>query len=78
MPLFEYRCRSCATTFEALLSRAAADRGAVACESCSSDETERLMGAPAVQAGAKSLPIAGACPPPEAGPCGTGCCRLPG
>ena len=77
MPLFEYRCRSCASTFEALLSRAAADRG-VRCEACGTDETDRLMGVPAVRADA-ALPVVGRdCPPPEAGPCGTGCCRLPG
>ena len=76
MPLFEYRCRSCESRFEALVRAAARER--VRCGTCESSEVERLMSAPAVQAGPKSLPIAGACPPPEAGPCGTGCCRLPG
>ena len=77
MPLFEYRCRSCDASFEALVRNAARDR--VTCESCDGENVSRLMGASAVQAQGRSLPIAaGACPPPEAGPCGTGCCRLPG
>ena len=76
MPLFDYRCRSCDASFEALVRNASRDR--VSCESCESEDVHRLMGAPAVQAGGRSLPIAAGCPPPEAGPCGTGCCRLPG
>ena len=75
MPLFEYRCKSCDSRFEALVRNAREDR--VNCEACDSPEVDRLMGAPAVQAGGGSLPIAAGCPPPEAGPCGTGCCRLP-
>ncbi|MFH5802871.1 zinc ribbon domain-containing protein [Alienimonas sp. DA493] len=78
MPLFEYRCRSCDARFEALVRGAARDRAEVSCESCDSAEVERLMSAPAAPAKSASLPIAGGCPPPEAGPCGTGCCRLPG
>ena len=76
MPLFEFRCRSCESRFESLVSRAALDR--VSCESCDSPEVDRLIGAPAVQTGGPTLPVAAGCPPPEAGPCGTGCCRLPG
>ena len=76
MPLFEYRCQSCATTFEALVRGAAREK--VNCASCESDAVEPLMSAPAAPAVGKSLPIAGGCPPPAAGPCGTGCCRLPG
>ena len=76
MPLFEYRCRSCDASFEALVRNAREDR--VSCEACDSAETTRLMGAPAAPASARSLPVAAGCPPPEAGPCGTGCCRLPG
>ena len=60
MPLFEYRCNACDASFEALVRNAARDR--VTCESCESDEVSRLMGAPAVQAGGRSLPIAAGCP----------------
>ncbi len=77
MPLFEYRCRSCDSRFEALVRAAARETG-VNCETCDSPEVERLMSTSAVQAGPAALPIAGDCPPPSAGPCGTGCCRLPG
>lgn len=74
MPLFEFRCGSCDAVFEELV------RGSqkVNCPSCESKQVEKLMSASAGRvAGGSALPITGSCPPPEAGPCGTGCCRLP-
>ena len=41
MPLFEYRCRKCDTTFEALVSASRTEP--VKCESCGSETTEKLF-----------------------------------
>jgi putative FmdB family regulatory protein len=41
MPLFEYRCADCDTTFEKLTSRATAD--AVECPRCGSTHARRLI-----------------------------------
>ncbi|MEP3480064.1 MAG: zinc ribbon domain-containing protein [Fuerstiella sp.] len=75
MPLFEFQCSSCDSEFELLV----AAKEKPACPECDSKKLEKLMSASVgrVSAGA-SLPIANSdCPPPEAGPCGTSCCRLP-
>lgn len=75
MPIFEFQCTKCESEFELLVS----GQEKPECPECHSKKLEKLMSAAAgrVSSGA-SLPIAGpSCPPPEAGPCGTGCCRLP-
>lgn len=75
MPIFEYRCPDCVQDFEILV------RGsdAAACPVCGSLQVEKLLSAAAAPGtgGRSALPIASACPPPEAGPCGPMCCRLP-
>ncbi|RKX38658.1 MAG: zinc ribbon domain-containing protein, partial [Verrucomicrobia bacterium] len=40
MPLFEYTCKKCGTSFEALVSSVNAE---VACESCGSKQTEKQL-----------------------------------
>ena len=77
MPLYDFRCDACETPFERLVRRR---DESVACPDCGSATVERLMSAPVARVDGRSpdLPIAGGCPPVEAGPCGTGCCRLPG
>jgi putative FmdB family regulatory protein len=40
MPLYEYKCLSCAERFETLILRASQP---IACPSCSSDSVERLV-----------------------------------
>lgn len=72
MPLFEYRCPECAEQFELLVRNGEAAR----CPRCDSTRIEKLLSAASARVGA-ALPIAGQCPPPEAPPCGPGCCRLP-
>jgi len=71
VPLYEFRCAGCETQYELLVRNGEKP----ACPECGSVRAEKLLSAPAVRA---ALPVAGACPPPEAGPCGPGCCRLPG
>ncbi len=41
MPIFEYRCKECGTTFEALVFSSNSDE--IECEKCGSKETEKLM-----------------------------------
>ncbi len=75
MPIFEYHCPDCGGDCEIFL------RGGEepACPTCRSQRLEKLMSAPAGHMGSsRSLPITGSsCPPPQSGPCGPGCCRLP-
>jgi len=74
MPLFEFHCETCDSQFETLVRNGEAAQ----CPECGDKRLQKLMSAPAKPAGSlNGLPIASACPPPEAGPCGTGCCRLP-
>lgn len=44
MPIYEYRCKSCESEFEKLVSLSAAERG-VDCPDCGSEQTERQISA---------------------------------
>jgi putative FmdB family regulatory protein len=69
MPLYEYRCNECSTTFELL--RSMAEREVVAvCPSCESRTTLPLISRIAVHAGGR----AGADNTPAATPSSGGCC----
>ncbi len=48
MPLYEYRCRSCAKPFEALVGVRSNGEATVRCPSCDTDDVERLLGLPAL------------------------------
>lgn len=72
MPLLEFRCSTCVKDFEVLVRR---DESPV-CPICQSVNVEKLISSPTARISG-SLPVAGACPPIEAGPCKPGCCRLP-
>lgn len=70
MPLYEYACKRCEHTFEALVF----DGEQVECPECRHDKLERLLSVPAKPRNeGTSLPLRCA---PEAPPCGPGCCRL--
>jgi len=70
MPMYEYTCRKCENTFEALVF----DGEAVECPECHGDRLERLLSVPAKpRSETKSLPVS--CDP-KLPPCGPGCCRL--
>ena len=70
MPLYEYTCRDCEHTFEALVF----DGETVQCPTCQGARLERLLSVPAKpRAESRSLPTA--CDP-NLPPCGPGCCRL--
>jgi putative FmdB family regulatory protein len=68
MPLYEYECRKCEHTFEALVFNGEA----VECPKCHAEKVERQMSVPAAPK-TESLPMS--CNP-KAPPCGPGCCRL--
>ena len=72
MPLFEYACRACGATFEALVSRAEADRAP--CPRCGSRKTRRQLStfSASVATGARSC-ASGQCSM-AASACGSGGC----
>lgn len=71
MPLYEYTCRKCHASFEALVF----DAEAVECPECHGKRVERLLSVPAKPRVRESgLPMAGC--KTDAPPCGPGCCRL--
>lgn len=73
MPLFEYRCGRCNHQFEALVRNETWPE----CPQCHAPQPEKLLSTVSARAsGARSLPVASACPPGAAPPCGPGCCRL--
>jgi len=70
MPMYEYACGKCETTFEALVF----DGEAVECPECQNTELERLLSVPArPRSEGPALPLTWN---PKAPPCGPGCCRL--
>ncbi|HEY2705043.1 MAG TPA: zinc ribbon domain-containing protein [Candidatus Dormibacteraeota bacterium] len=73
MPLYEYRCQSCLSTFELL--RPMADRQlAAVCPSCEGRTTMPLISQVALHAGAAaSVPGPRPAPRPSGGGCGTSC-----
>jgi putative FmdB family regulatory protein len=71
MPLYEYACRSCDHTFEALVREPGET---VECPTCRGAEPERLLSVPARPPSAADLPMA--CEP-GLPPCRRpDCCRL--
>ena len=70
MPLYEYACKKCDHTFEALVF----GDEAVECPECASGRVEKLLSVPArPQSGAGGLPMA--CGDPTAPPCGAPWCQ---
>lgn len=70
MPMYEYTCKKCEHTFEALVFNGEK----VECPECRSERLERLFSLPAKpQAASKTLPMSCDANLP---PCGPACCRL--
>lgn len=73
MPIYEYQCRSCEHTFEALVD----GDEVVSCPTCRNGELERLLSVPARPTA--TTPLKTAC---QAGadvpPCGPACSRWNG
>jgi putative FmdB family regulatory protein len=73
MPLYEYSCRQCEHTFEALVF----DGEKVECPACQSTRLERLLSVPArPRAEGVSLPTS--CGDPGLPPCGAPWCQRTG
>jgi putative FmdB family regulatory protein len=70
MPLYEYMCKKCSHTFEALVFNGES----VSCPECESAKIERLLSVPAEPRG-ESTSLPSACDT-NLPPCGPGCCRL--
>lgn len=62
MPLYEFTCTACGTTFEELVATALETRG-VTCAECGSEEIEKLV---------SRIASAGASGPDRGGSCGPG------
>jgi putative FmdB family regulatory protein len=70
VPLFDFQCKECDHTFEALVLNGEA----VECPQCQDEHVERLLSLPAKpRSTGQSLPMS--CDP-KLPPCGPGCCRL--
>jgi len=57
MPIYEYRCQSCETTFEALVRR----DGIVTCPHCGSSSLARLLSVPFASSGRTARPAGRTC-----------------
>jgi putative FmdB family regulatory protein len=74
MPVYEYRCVSCGTTYDVFhRGREAAED--IVCPSCQSTQYKKLMSAPAV-ATKQSAPAAPSCDSGGGGCCGGGMCGM--
>jgi putative FmdB family regulatory protein len=72
MPLYEFCCRQCEHTFEALVF----DGDQVDCPECHGRRVDRLLSVPA-KPRAQALPLGG-CGDPSLPPCGAPGCRRTG
>lgn len=71
MPLYEYECEDCGTTFEQLVAARDRDNGAL-CPDCGSENVERLLSTFAIgKSNAASSSANVSCPT-----CSTGMCDL--
>lgn len=57
MPIYEYRCQSCTTTFEALVR----GKTTVACPECGSAALHKLVSVPFVASGRTVRPVGRTC-----------------
>ena len=73
MPLYEFSCKKCDHTFEALVF----GREAVACPECQSQKLEKLMSMPGL-AKVQDSSFPSACGDPSLPPCGAQGCRRVG
>ena len=72
MPRYEYRCRSCSTTFE--MNRPMSEASAPAPCPAGHDDTVKLLSTVALaRAGGSARPAPMAAPPAGGGCCGGGC-----
>ena len=62
MPLFEFKCRDCGTTFEKIVPTSTSK---VACKKCESSKVDKLLSVFAVGASSRSVAAY------EPGPCGS-------
>jgi putative FmdB family regulatory protein len=69
MPVYEYKCSSCGTTYD-VFHRGREVTSDVVCPACNSGQYKKLMSAAAVSM-KQSAPSRGAC---DAGPCDNGGC----
>ncbi len=71
MPIFEYACQDCGTSFEKLVRNS--DTNGVECPSCGKAKVEKLLSTFAAHGGREA-----SAPAPMPGGCPAGMCRTPG
>lgn len=59
MPMYEYRCRNCGSTFDELVTSSQADSD-ISCPECGKYEAEKLMSAFASSGGSTSSSVSSA------------------
>jgi putative FmdB family regulatory protein len=75
MPMYEYACKKCEHTFEALVY----DGDTVECPQCQSVKLQRLMSMPGVgRSTASGLPMSSSCGDTSLPPCGAPWCQRTG
>lgn len=60
MPIYEYECEHCSTTFETIVSINSTDD--VSCKNCGSTDTRKLISASSMKVGSKSSDSTGCVP----------------
>ncbi len=73
MPIYEYKCSKCDTTFEELVP--SEQKKPLPCPSCSSEDTKKIMSAAGISMSSTGEPAcASGCPSPTS--CGGGTCPM--
>lgn len=81
MPLYEYKCQDCETTFEMLVAASADSDSTPSCTACGSKKTKKLFSTFAARSDAAGPDFRGGCEMPGCGSpvpggCGSGMCDL--
>jgi putative FmdB family regulatory protein len=74
MPMYDYTCRTCSHSFEALLLPGEVEVETIACPQCQGRNVDRQLGIPGQPKVSQGLPQVGACPS-SGPPCGPACSR---
>jgi putative FmdB family regulatory protein len=76
MPIYEYKCKKCGASFEALVKN---DREKIKCSKCSAENPERQLSVFSAGKGGKPCPSESFCPSAGNRGCGGSCgCAMKG
>lgn len=63
MPMFDYKCESCGTTFDELVPSCDTPDSDIECPNCKEKNAKRLLSAPSVSIGGTTAVSSGGCNP---------------